>query len=357
MVELGMKSALITGVTGQDGALLARFLLMKGYQVHGMRRYAASDNSLRIQSLLDHPNFTLHYADMADGGSLHRLLAALRPDEIYNLAAMSHVKVSFDMPEYAANIDGLGTLRLLEAMRSLDLTGTRFYQASSSEMFGNAPAPQNEDTPFQPCSPYAAAKLYAYWVTRTYRQSYGLHASNGILFNHESALRGQEFVTRKITRAVAAIEAGMQDRLVLGNLDARRDWGDARDYVEGMWLMLQQDRPDDYVLASGETRSVRDFVASAFSRIGVSVAWRGTGVDAVGIDAATGRTLVTVDPALFRPSELHCLHGDASKARRVLGWSPSISFDRLVGDMMDADRAALRGNRIDDAEFFLAAAE
>jgi GDPmannose 4,6-dehydratase len=359
-----LKNAVITGITGQDGALLARLLLQKGYMVHGIQRYAANDHTARLRSLLGHPRFHMHYGDMTDGGSLFALLHRLQPDEVYNLAAMSHVKVSFDLPEYAANVDGLGTLRLLEAIRTLNLAGkTRFYQASSSEMFGNAPAPQNEDTPFQPCSPYAAAKLYAYWLVRTYRQAYGLHASNGILFNHESALRGEAFVTRKITRAVAAIETGMQDRLTVGNLEARRDWGHARDYVEGMWMMLQQPRAGDYVLASGQSHSVRDFVMAAFAAVGVGIVWRGAGLNEKGYDARTGRLLVQVDQSLFRPAEVNHLLGDASKALRAFGWRAKTPFETLVRDMVMADRAALglppaldHAND-DDHEFFMEAAE
>jgi GDPmannose 4,6-dehydratase len=351
------KTALITGITGQDGALLARFLLNKGYTVHGVQRYAANDHTLRIKSLLNRPNFHLHYGDMTDGGSLFALLQRLQPQEIYNLAAMSHVKVSFELPEYAANVDGLGTLRMLEAIKTLGLKDkTRFYQASSSEMFGNAPAPQNEDTPLLPCSPYAAAKLYAYWLVRTYRDSYGFHASNGILFNHESAIRGEEFVTRKITKAVAAIEAGQQDMLTIGNLDASRDWGHAQDYVEGMWMMLQQDQPGDYVLATGKTHSVRDFITAAFACTGVQIAWRGEGIEEKGYHARSGKLLVAVDPKYFRLAEVNKLLGDASKARRELGWRAKTPFHALVRDMVMADRAALNG-RQDDAGFFLEAAE
>jgi GDPmannose 4,6-dehydratase len=361
MATDAVKTALITGITGQDGALLARFLLDRGYAVHGLRRYAANDHTMRLKSLLAHPRFQLHYADMTDTGSLFALMQRLRPDEVYNLAAMSHVKVSFDMPEYAANVDGLGTLRLLEAMRILGLgQTTRFYQASSSEMYGNAPAPQNEDTPLQPCSPYAVAKLYAYWLVRTYRDAHGLHASNGILFNHESALRGEEFVTRKISRAVASIEAGKQDRLMIGNLDANRDWGHAKDYVEGMWLMLQQDRPDDYVLATGKPHSVRDFVTAAFACAGIRILWRGEGLQEQGLHARTGEVLVAVDPAFFRPAEVNHLCGDAGKARRQLGWQARTPFHALVSDMVNADRAAVRANAPfseDDDGFYLAAAE
>lgn len=332
------KTALITGITGQDGAYLAAFLLDKGYDVHGMRLYEATPNTQRLETLLsEYPGqFHLHYGDMTDGGVLTRLLAQVRPDEIYNLAGLSHVRVSFDLPEATANINALGTLRLLEAMRTLNLN-VRFYQASSSEMFGNAPAPQNEQTPFQPCSPYAASKLYAYWLVRTYRDSYGMHASNGILFNHESPLRGEEFVTRKITRAIADLIAGRSDVLRLGNLDARRDWGHAHDYVEGMWLMLQQDRSDDYVLATGETRSVRDFVEAAFAAIGMPLVWSGAGLHEKGLCRRTGRTLIDIDESLFRPQEISCLCGDATKAKTVLGWTPKTGFDAMVREMLTSD--------------------
>lgn len=332
------KAALITGITGQDGAYLAAFLLEKGYSVHGMRLYEATPNTQRLETLLsEYPEqFHLHYGDMTDGGMLTRLLVQVRPDEIYNLAGLSHVRVSFDLPEATANINALGTLRLLEAMRTLNLNA-RFYQASSSEMFGNAPAPQNEKTPFQPCSPYAASKLYAYWLVRTYRDSYAMHASNGILFNHESPLRGEEFVTRKITRAIADLVAGRSDTLRLGNLDARRDWGHARDYVEGMWMMLQQDRPDDYVLATGETRAVRDFVEAAFTAIGMPLVWNGAGLQEKGLCRRTGRTLIEIDESLFRPQEITCLCGDAAKARAILGWSPKTGFDAMVREMLTSD--------------------
>ncbi len=350
------RTALITGITGQDGALLARFLLDKGYTVHGLQRYAANDHTQRIKTLIGNPNFHLHYADMTDGGSLFALLNKLQPGEIYNLAAMSHVKVSFEMPEYAANVDGLGTLRLLEAIKTLGMKDrVKFYQASSSEMFGNAPAPQDESTPLQPCSPYATAKLFAYWTVRNYRESYGIHASNGILFNHESPVRGEEFVTRKITRAVASIEAGKLECLSIGNLDSCRDWGHARDYVEGMWTMMQQDKPDDYVLATGKTYSVRDFVTAAFGCIGIQIVWRGKGVDEKGYHARSGRLLVQVDPQFFRPNEVNHLLGDASKARRILGWTAKTPFHALVRDMVMADRAALKGT--DGYDLFLEAAE
>lgn len=334
------KTALITGVSGQDGALLAEFLLRKNYTVHGLRLYSATDDTQRLHNLINDPKFHLHHGDMTDSGCLSWLLLNLRPQEIYNLAGQSHVGVSFAVPEATININTLGVCRLLEAARPLD--GVRLYQASSSEMFGNAPAPQTEDTPHRPCSPYGASKSCAYWLVRTYRDSYGLHASNGILFNHESAFRGEDFVTRKITRGVAAIEAGQLDRLRLGNLDARRDWGHARDYVEGMWLMLQQDEPDDYVLATREVRSVREFAEAAFSCIGIDIEWQGVGVDEKGIDAKTGKALVIVDPRFFRPNELHMLVGDASKAGRKLGWKPRIPFDGMVKDMVEHDRGLVR---------------
>ncbi|HEY8192137.1 MAG TPA: GDP-mannose 4,6-dehydratase [Alphaproteobacteria bacterium] len=335
------KIALITGVTGQDGALLAGFLLDKGYEVHGMRLYAATDDTARLKDLLSNPSFKLHYGDLTDGGALWRLLSEIKPHEIYNLAAQSHVKVSFEMPEATADINALGTLRLLEAIRGLKLE-TRFYQASSSEMFGNAPAPQSETTPFQPCSPYGAAKLYAYWITRNYRDAYGLHASNGILFNHESPVRGEEFVTRKIARAVAAIEAGTQEILKIGNLAARRDWGHAADYVQGMWLMLQQDTPGDYVLATGKARSVKEFVTAAFALTGVNIVWTGKGMDEKGIDARSGRVLVLVDPDLYRPAELHELVGNAALAYEKLGWTAHTAFRDLVREMVNAERALLK---------------
>lgn len=339
------KRALITGVTGQDGSLLARFLLNKGYDVHGLRLYSATEDTQRLSNLTEYSNFTLHTGDMTDSGSLWNLLSNIKPDEIYNLAAQSHVQVSFQTPESTANINALGTLRLLEAIKGLGLIKTvRFYQASSSEMFGNAPAPQNEDTVFMPCSPYGAAKLYAYHLVRQYREAYGLHASNGILFNHESPVRGEEFVTRKITKAVAAIDAGIQDCLMIGNLDARRDWGDARDYVRGMWLMLQQDMPGDYVLATGESHSVRDFIEQAFSVIGISLEWRGEGVNEKAYNPQTQNCVVAVDPQFFRPAELHELIGDASRARFRLKWKPEYSFTQLITDMIETDRDALRNN-------------
>jgi GDPmannose 4,6-dehydratase len=347
------KVALITGVTGQDGSLLAEFLLDKGYVVHGIKRRSSSLNTQRVDHLYLDPHeegvrFLMHYGDMTDATNLIRILQEVRPDEIYNLAAQSHVQVSFETPEYTANADALGTLRLLEAVRILGLgEDTRFYQASTSELYGNAPPPQNETTRFEPRSPYAVAKLYGYWITVNYREAYRLHASNGILFNHESPVRGETFVTRKITQAVAAIAAGVQDVLYLGNLEARRDWGHARDYVEGMWRILQQDRPDDYVLATGEAHSVREFVELAFGEVGVTIEWQGTGVDEVGIDVATGAVRVRIDPRYFRPTEVDDLRGDASKARIVLGWQPRRSFRDLVREMVAADRALVaRGNVI-----------
>ena len=338
------KTALITGVTGQDGAYLAELLLDKGYVVHGIKRRSSSFNTERVDHLyrdlhLGEAKFRLHFGDMTDATNLIRLLQETQPSEIYNLAAQSHVAVSFETPEYTANSDALGTLRLLEAIRILDLGETaRFYQASTSELYGNAPqSPQSETTPFAPRSPYAVAKLYAYWITVNYREAYGFHASNGILFNHESPIRGETFVTRKITRAVAAIHLGLQETLYLGNLDAKRDWGHARDYVEGMWRILQQDKPDDYVLATGENHSVREFVELAFARIGRTLEWRGAGLEEAGVDAGTGDVLVKIDPRYFRPTEVDRLLGDAKKAHDRLGWRHQTSFDQLVAEMVDAD--------------------
>ena len=341
------KTALITGITGQDGAYLAEFLLARGYAVHGIKRRSSSFNTGRIDHLRidEHAgsDFHLHHGDTTDATALIRTLAEVRPDEIYNLAAQSHVRVSFEMPEYTANADALGALRLLEAMRLLGLAETtRFYQASSSELFGTSPAPQSETTPFHPRSPYAAAKLYAYWITVNYREAYGMFAANGILFNHESPIRGETFVTRKITRAVAAIALGLQDRLYLGNLDALRDWGHARDYVEGMWMMLQQPEPDDYVLATGEAHTVREFVEKSFACIGKKIEWRGSGVDETGVEAGTGRVLVEIDPRYFRPTEVTELLGDPTKARQKLGWKHRISFDTLVQEMVRDDLALTR---------------
>ena len=342
------KVALITGVTGQDGAYLAELLLAKGYEVHGVKRRSSSFNTERVDHLYRDPHesdvhFRLHYGDMTDATNLIRLIADAKPTEIYNLAAQSHVSVSFETPEYTANADALGCLRLLEAIRILGLEhSVRFYQASTSELFGAVrEVPQRETTPFYPRSPYAAAKLYAYWITVNYREAYGLHASNGILFNHESPIRGETFVTRKITRGVAAIALGLQDRLYLGNLDARRDWGHARDYVEGMWLMLQQPEPDDYVLATGHCHSVREFVELAFSEIGRRVVWQGKGVDETGRDGVSGDVLVEIDPRYFRPTEVELLQGDPTKARERLGWEHKTSFGQLVRDMVAADLVAV----------------
>jgi len=338
------KVGLITGVTGQDGAYLARLLLDKGYAVHGVKRRSSSFNSARIDDLYVDPHegesrFRLHYGDMTDSTNLIRLIQETQPDEIYNLAAQSHVAVSFETPEYTANADAVGTLRMLEAIRILKMEDkVRFYQASTSELYGLVQeVPQKETTPFYPRSPYAVAKLYAYWITVNYREAYGMHASNGILFNHEGPLRGETFVTRKITRAVAAIEKGLQKTLWLGNLDARRDWGHARDYVEGMWRMLQQERGDDYVLATGETHSVREFIDLAFSRVGRAIAWEGEGVDEVGRDAATGADLVRIDPRYFRPTEVDLLIGDPTKAREKLGWTATTAFQELVAEMVAHD--------------------
>ncbi|WP_181698988.1 GDP-mannose 4,6-dehydratase [Chthonobacter albigriseus] len=339
-----MKVALITGVTGQDGALLAESLLAKGYVVHGVKRRSSSFNSERVDHLYRDPHegrtsFFMHYGDLTDSTNLIRLVQETQPDEIYNLAAQSHVQVSFETPEYTANADGIGTLRLLEAIRILKLEKkVRFYQASTSELYGKVQeTPQKETTPFYPRSPYAAAKLYGYWITVNYREAYGMHASNGILFNHEGPTRGETFVTRKITRAVAAIHHGFQSTLWLGNLDAKRDWGNAKDYVEGMYLILQQDNPDDYVLATGETHTVREFVELSFKEVGVNLEWKGEGVDEVGYDAANGRKLVAIDPRYFRPTEVDLLLGDPAKARKQLGWSHSTPFPQLVKDMVQSD--------------------
>jgi GDPmannose 4,6-dehydratase len=338
------KVALITGITGQDGAYLAELLLGKGYVVHGVKRRSSSFNSGRIDHLYQDPHWTnsklyLHFGDVTDSTNLIRIIQETRPDEIYNLAAQSHVWVSFETPEYTANADAVGALRILEAIRILGMQGsTRFYQASTSELYGNAlEYPQKETTPFHPRSPYGAAKLYAYWITVNYREAYSIHASNGILFNHESPTRGETFVTRKITRAVAAIEMGLQRKLYLGNLDARRDWGHAKDYVEGMWLMLQQPKPDDYVLATGETHSVREFAEKAFARVGREIVWEGNKAEERGTDRKTGQTLIEIDPVYFRPTEVDVLCGDATKARQRLGWSQKITFDQLVNEMIDAD--------------------
>lgn len=331
------KRALITGVTGQDGAYLAQILLEKGYEVHGLRPYSAVPDEGRIEELKD---LKLHYGDMIDGGNILRLIDSIQPNEIYNLAGMSHVHVSFDVPEATANINALGVLRVLEALRLMGAKGNdiKFYQASSSEMYGRSSAPQNEKTKFEPCSPYGTAKLFAYWTTRNYRRAYGLYAANGILFNHESPLRGEEFVTRKITKAICEIEAGLRQKISLGNLDSKRDWGHARDYMEGVWQILQAPEAGDYVLATGEAHSVREFVEAAFAHIGINIIWEGDNIHEVGRNKITGEILVDIDPAFFRPNEVYHLLGDASKVRQELGWKTKYSFESLVEDMMSADR-------------------
>jgi GDPmannose 4,6-dehydratase len=338
------RTALITGITGQDGAYLAEFLLNKGYIVHGVKRRSSSFNTERIDHLYKDPhernvNFFMHYGDLTDSTNLIRIVQETQPDEIYNLAAQSHVQVSFETPEYTANSDAVGTLRLLEAIRILGLEKkTKFYQASTSELFGKVQEiPQKETTPFYPRSPYGAAKLYGYWITKNYRESYGMFACNGILFNHESPIRGETFVTRKITMAVAKIEKGLQVKLYLGNLDAKRDWGYAGDYVESMWLMLQQDEPDDYVVATGKTHSVREFVELAFREIGIDIEWQGTGVNEKGVNAANGDVLIEIDARYFRPAEVDILLGDASKAKKKLGWEPKVGFEELVKMMVEGD--------------------
>jgi len=349
--------ALITGITGQDGAYLARFLLAKGYIVHGIKRRASSINSVRVDAIYEDPHlnnrhFIMHYGDMTDSTGLIRILQQVQPNEIYNLAAQSHVAVSFEMPEYTANADAVGTLRLLEAIRILGLTArTKFYQASTSELFGNSPAPQNETTPFAPRSPYAAAKLYGYWITVNYREAYGMHASNGILFNHESPMRGETFVTRKITRGIAQwVNQPEAPPLYLGNLDARRDWGHAKDYVRGMWMMMQQPQADDYVLATGAARTVREFVNAAFAAADIMLTWEGAGVKETAHDAKSGRPCVAIDSHYFRPTEVNELLGDASKAHRVLGWQPEYSFEQLVTEMVAHDIKTVRrfGNQRDE---------
>jgi GDPmannose 4,6-dehydratase len=343
------KVALITGATGQDGAHLSRLLLEKGYTVHGVKRRASSLNTQRVDDLYLDPHekgvrFFLHYGDMTDSTNLIRIVQETQPQEIYNLAAQSHVQVSFETPEYTANADAIGALRVLEAIRILGMEKkVRFYQASTSELYGKVQAvPQSETTPFYPRSPYAAAKLYAYWMTVNYREAYGMHASNGILFNHEGPMRGETFVTRKITRAAAAIRLGLQKRLYIGNLDAMRDWGHAQDYVEGMWRIVQHDTPDDYVLATGEAHSVREFIELAFGHVGIQITWTGQGVEERGADSRTGEAIIVVDPRYFRPTEVDQLLGDPSKARRVLGWSHKVTFPELVREMVDSDLAAIR---------------
>ncbi|MGD9638881.1 MAG: GDP-mannose 4,6-dehydratase [Alphaproteobacteria bacterium] len=352
------KKALITGITGQDGSYLAELLLEKGYEVHGIKRRSSSFNTERVDHLLkDFHNkdakFFMHYGDMTDSTNLIRIIQTVQPDEIYNLAAQSHVQVSFETAEYTGNADALGTLRLLEAIRILGIKDkTRFYQASTSELFGKVQeTPQKETTPFYPRSPYAAAKLYAYWITINYREAYNIHASNGILFNHESPRRGETFVTRKITRAVCAIHLGLQDTLFLGNIDAKRDWGHAKDYVEGMWRILQQDTPDDYILATGETHSVREFVEYAFAEVGIEIRWEGKGVDEKGIDAKTGKTLVAIDPIYFRPTEVDLLLGDPTKAKEKLGWQAEITFKTLVKEMVQKDLAKMQSGQKNNAKF------
>ena len=348
-----MKKALITGVTGQDGSYLAELLLKKGYEVHGLKRRASSFNSSRVDHLYCDPHladacFFMHYADMTDTSNLVRLIQQIEPDEIYNLAAQSHVQVSFECPEYTAETDATGVLRLLEAIRILGLEQKiRFYQASTSELFGRVrETPQNENTPFYPRSPYACAKLYAYWIVVNYREAYGIHASNGILFNHESPRRGETFVTRKITMAAANIALGNLDCLYLGNLNAKRDWGFAGDYVEAMWLMLQQEKPDDFVIATGRTTAVRDFVALAFKEIGIDIVWNGSGLEETGADAKTGKILVRVDPRYFRPTEVDLLLGDPSKAYRTLGWKPKVTLEELAHLMVASDLELARKNKL-----------
>ena len=350
---MSQKSALITGATGQDGAYLAELLLAKGYTVHGIKRRSSSFNTSRVDHLYEDPHegakvkFFLHHGDLTDSTNLIRIIQEIQPAEIYNLAAQSHVAVSFETPEYTANADAIGTLRLLEAIRILKLEQkTKFYQASTSEMFGLVQEkPQRETTPFYPRSPYGAAKVYAYWITVNYREAYGIHASNGILFNHESPIRGETFVTRKITRAVAAIHHGMQDTLYLGNIDSVRDWGHARDYVKGMWLMTQQPQGDDFVLATGETHTVREFVEKSFAHVGIEIAWSGSAETEQGVDNKTGRVLIKVDPRYYRPTEVDFLQGDAAKAKRLLGWEPETSFPELVRDMMESDLLVMKQGR------------
>ncbi|MDR1484094.1 MAG: GDP-mannose 4,6-dehydratase [Planctomycetaceae bacterium] len=338
------STALITGITGQDGAYLARLLLDKGYTVHGLKRRSSSFNTGRIDNIYPDSSekssrFRLHFGDMTDAPAIIRIMQETQPDEVYNLAAMSHVRVAFDMPEYTGDVDALGTLRLLEAIRLLGLAKTtKFYQASTSELFGGiSNKPSNESTPFYPRSPYAVAKLYAYWITVNYREAYGIFACNGILFNHESPFRGETFVTRKITRTACRIKAGLTKKLLVGNLEASRDWGHAKDYVEGMWMMLQQDKPDDYVLATGETRTVREFIEIAFDELGIKIEWKGEGINEKGINKNNGETIIEIDPRFFRPTETDTLLGDATKAKDKLGWRPKHTFIELVRDMIQND--------------------
>ena len=337
-----MKKALITGITGQDGSYLAELLLSKGYEVHGIIQRASTFNTQRIEHIFQDPHevekkLILHYGDLSDGSSISRLIEKIKPDEIYHLGAQSHVRVSFDVPEYTADVTGLGTLRLLDAIKEAGLK-TRFYQASSSEMFGKVQeVPQTEQTPFYPRSPYGCAKVFAYWITKNYRESYGIFACNGILFNHESERRGETFVTRKITRGLVRVKLGLDKKLYLGNLDAKRDWGHARDYVEGMWLMLQAEEPDDYILATGETHSIREFVEESAKSLGYEIEWRGQGIDEKGVDKRTGKTIIEIDSNYFRPTEVDLLIGDATKAKEKLGWEPKIRFKELVEMMVEHD--------------------
>ena len=347
-----MKKALITGITGQDGSYLAEFLLEKGYEVHGMIRRSSLINTHRIDHLYKDPHYNdvrlfLHYGDLTDSTNIIRLIQQIQPDEIYNLAAMSHVKVSFDTPEYTGNADGLGTLRFLDAIRLLGMEKkVKFYQASTSELYGKVvETPQKETTPFYPRSPYGVAKLYGYWITKNYREAYDIFGCNGILFNHESPRRGETFVTRKITMAAAAIKVGLQDKLYLGNIDSKRDWGFAKDYVEGMWMMLQQEKADDFVLATGETHTVREFIELTFKELGMEIEWKDSGVDEKGIDKATGKTLIEIDPKYFRPTEVDLLLGDASKAERELGWKPKTKFYELVSMMTKADLELMQNKK------------
>lgn len=347
-----MKKALITGITGQDGSYLAEFLLEKGYEVHGMIRRSSLINTHRIDHLYKDPhtknlNFFLHYGDLTDSTNIIRLIQQIQPDEIYNLAAMSHVKVSFDTPEYTGNADGLGTLRFLEAIRLLGMEKkTKFYQASTSELFGKVvETPQKETTPFYPRSPYGVAKIYGYWITVNYREAYSIYASNGILFNHESPRRGETFVTRKITMAVANIKAGLQEKLYLGNIDSKRDWGFAKDYIEGMWMILQHEKADDFVLATGETHSVKEFVELAFKEVDIDIVWKGYGVDEKGYDKNTNKCLVEIDPRYFRPTEVDLLLGDPTKAKNTIGWKPKTTFKELVSMMVKSDYELVQKNK------------
>lgn len=345
-----MKKALITGITGQDGSYLAEFLLEKGYEVHGIVRRTSSFNRHRLDGIFkdtkNNNRFYLHYGDMTDSSSIIRILSLVKPDEIYNLAAQSHVKVSFEIPEYTANSDALGVLRILEAIKQLGIKDVKFYQASTSELYGLAQdTPQKETTQFYPRSPYGVAKLYAYWIIVNYREAYNMFACNGILFNHESERRGENFVTRKISMGVAAIKLGLKDKIYLGNLNAKRDWGHAKDFVEAMWLMLQQDKPEDLIIATGEVHSVKEFVELAFKRVGIDIIWKGKGIDEKGIDKETGKILVEVDPIYFRPTEVEYLQGDASKAEKILGWKPKVKFQELVDMMVDYDWKKLEDSR------------